>query len=340
MYKLSEKTEKLIKKAVKGKKHLKLNIGVMIGDKTDIRTFDENGEIEYENNIYEIGSITKVFTTSLLAKMVFENKMQLEDSIKKYIPELNQGDYYPSLLRLAAHKSGISSEDLLGRSKWENFLIIIDMLSQKHNKTRENFLFMDYNKMLELYHKNKKIEKEYKWKYSNFGISMLGYAIGAADGRGYWEVMNDYLKNDLGLKNTYLGTMKNKNLNGFSNKNENWGNYEWEGRELMAPAGALSSTAEDLLTFAKINMEKNYLTLCHKKYTNLDKKYYDMGLGWWLDKKDNNVMMHGGTTGCFDTFLILDKEKKIAAAFLPNYRMGLGLQMTIGPAIMEDIKGN
>jgi len=36
--------------------------------------------------------------------------------------------------------------------------------------------------------------KEYKWKYSNFGIAMPGYVTGITGSRGYWDAMNDYLK--------------------------------------------------------------------------------------------------------------------------------------------------
>lgn len=54
MYQFDTKIMDLIKKTSQGKKFLKLNIGVMIGNQAIIKTFDENGEIEYENNIYEI----------------------------------------------------------------------------------------------------------------------------------------------------------------------------------------------------------------------------------------------------------------------------------------------
>lgn len=80
---------------------------------------------------------------------------------------------------------------------------------------------------------------------------------------------------------------------------------------LMAPAGALSSTAEDLLKFAAINIdnEQVYLSIAHKKYANGTKEH-DMGLLWWLNKKNNNIITHTGGTGCFSSFLAVDKAKK------------------------------
>ena len=335
MYQFERKTMNLIKKASKGKKHLKLNIGVMIGDQTIIKTFGENDEIEYENNIYEIGSITKTFTTSLLAKYIQENRIQLSDNINKYISKLDSDKYYPSLKRLATHTSGYTEYQF---STWDSIKMLADTLLKRFNMIKENPTMLDNDRMLKDIQQNRMKDKDYKFNYSNFGISVLGYVLGIVSGMGYWDAMEDFLKNELRLPNTYLDTLPDKNLNGFSPKNENWGNYKWDKNNLVAPAGALSSTAEDLLAYARMNMydEKDYFALCHQKYAVMNKQY-DMGLGWLIDKK-NNIVMHGGTTGCFDTFLGFDKEKKIAVVFLPNYRMGLGLQMVIGPMILKDLQ--
>jgi len=92
---LSEETKKLIEETIKGKMFIKFNIGVMAGDQTIFKTYGENGEINFENNIYEIGSITKIFTTSFLAKNIFQEKIDLNDSINKYISKLNPKKYYP-----------------------------------------------------------------------------------------------------------------------------------------------------------------------------------------------------------------------------------------------------
>lgn len=90
MYQINSKTLNLIKKSCKGKKHIKLTIGLLAGKDTMLKVYDESGEIAPEPAYtYEIGSITKIFTASLLSKFVFENKMSLTDSIKKYIPGLD-----------------------------------------------------------------------------------------------------------------------------------------------------------------------------------------------------------------------------------------------------------
>ena len=186
--------------------------------------------------------------------------------------------------------------------------------------------------------KNKLKDADYSWKYSNFGISLIGYALGIVSGRGYWDTMNEFVQNELGLSDTYLGA-SNNNLQGYDRKNNDCGNWEWDKDNLMSPAGAISSTADDLLKYAKINIDedKPYLSLCHKKHGNGNKKY-DMGLGWWLLKKNNHVILHGGGTGCFSSFLGIDKEKKVASVVLANYRLGMNDDEKIGITLLESLQ--
>ena len=263
--------------------------------------------------------------------------MQLNDSINKYIHELDSQKYYPTLKRLSTHSSGYTEYQF---STWYSIKMIVDMLLKRFKMLQENpYTIIEHKKMIDDIQKNQMEDKDYKCNYSNFGIGVLGYVLGVVSGLGYWDAMEDFVKGELGLSDTYLGTSADKNLNGFSSKNENWGNWKWDKKNIIAPAGALSSTVEDLLTFAKMNMyeEKDYLALSHQKFANLNKQF-DIGLGWWLDKTNNNVVMHGGNSGCFDTFLSFDKEKKVAVAFLPNYKMGFGLNMVIGPMILKDLQ--
>ncbi|ADF38572.1 hypothetical protein BMD_1717 [Priestia megaterium DSM 319] len=101
----------------------------------------------------------------------------------------------------------------------------------------------------------------------------------------------------------------------------------------------VSPPAEDLLKYAKINMyeDKPYLSSCHKKHGNGTKKF-DMGLGWLLLKKNNNVVLHGGGTGCFSSFLGIDKENKVASVVLANYRLGRNNDEHIGMSLLESLQ--
>ena len=284
MFEISDETLRLIKKTCKGKKHLKLTIGYLTGNNSVIKIYNENGELDATKKYhYEIGSITKTFTVSLLSKYVFENKLSLNDSIQKYIEELREDEYYPTLLRLATHSAGYSER--LPLNKREYFNLILGLISGCGDMSKNNPLTMDLNKMKMLLEKNKLKDADYSWGYSNFGIALIGKVLGIVSGRGYWDTMNEFVQNELGLSDTYLGT-SNNNLHGYDRKNNDCGNWEWNKENLMSSAGAISSTADDLLKYAKINIdeEKPYLSLCHKKHGNGNKKY-DMG-SWMVAFKE------------------------------------------------------
>ena len=120
--------------------------------------------------------------------------------------------------------------------------------------------------MTRIVRKNLVTDKGYKWNYSNFNYALLSYAIGTASGQGYWKAMDGFLLNDLGMSSSYTG-IRPQNISAYNWKNKDVGHW-FETKDFAAPCGDISSTAEDLLTYAKINMcEKNhYLALCHQKY--------------------------------------------------------------------------
>lgn len=335
MFEINDETKKIIKKATKGKKNIRLTIGYLSGDTYTIRVYDENGEVASpEKYNYEIGSITKTFTTSLLAKYVEENKMSLDDSVLRYITGLNKEDYYPTLIRLATHTSGYSQ--FLPLSAIDYAKIVSSLIFGNGDMKSNNPLWMDFNKMKNLIIKNNLEDKDYNFKYSNFGMSLIGYCVGQVSRKGYFNTMNDFIQNDLGLNNTYLGITCNT-INGYDNKNNNCGNWEWGLDNNIMAAGGITSNAEDLLKYAKMNIndEKSYFKECHKKRNSCKK--HDMGLGWFLKKENNNIIYHQGGTGCFSSFLGYDKEKNIAAVVLSNYKLGLNEEAKLGFGLINSL---
>ena len=336
MHQLNSEIQALIAKTCKGKEHVKLTVGTYADGEKNIQTFDATGEIPNKNYIYEIGSITKTFTASLLAKCAHEGKLSLDDSIKKYLDGLDSGAYYPTLKRLATHTAGYATHLPMGRFE----LIRIPLgLHRKWNRGIRPFS-LDLEKMKMIVRRNKFKDKDYPMKYSNFGYGLLGYAVGVATGKGYWGAMDEFLSADLGLKNSYTGPCAGKNLRGFNGRRD-VGNWLWD-KDLTSPAGDISSTAEDVLEYAKINMngEKPYLALCHQKHADVNvkrKEFAGMGLGWLL-QEDNNIIWHNGGTAGFISHLAIDRAQKCALVVLINHLVH-PLEITkLGFAVFESLR--
>jgi len=332
------RTAALIKRACKGKEHIKLTIGYFINGEATVKVFNETGEIQNENYIYEIASITKTFTASLLAKNIYENKMPLDDTINNYFYGLDKDKYYPTLKRLATHTAGYSTALPF---TWCKYLSTpFKGFPQLPDVSKIKVILQNYK------HK----DKSYPWKYANFGFILLGHAIGTISGKGYWDAMDDFLSCELGLQNTYTVTNPNKNLHGFNKRNKNCGNYVfYKSPGYPSGRGDISSSAEDLLLYAQLNMneEKPYLSLCHQKHAEVSSvlsavfirtkvyRKFDMGLGWQLFKSNNNILSHSGNTNSFSSYMVIDKDKKVACVVLSNYKVNT---VKIGLSVLENLQ--
>jgi len=333
MQQFSTETQSLIKKFCKGKTHMKLTIGTLVNDETNFKMFGADGEMPYETYGYEIGSMTKTFVGALLAKYINEGKMSLDDPISKYVDGLDAAKYYPTLKRLVTHTAGYGGIPI---TRWDIAKFIFnDIFKGSMNGGKLPFN-MDLERMSKLLRETTIEDKDYPWKYSNFGIGVLGYAIGVVSGKGYWDTMNDFLQNELGLMQTFTGNSSNKILQGYDRKNRNIGNWEW-GNDYTAPAGDLLSTATDILSYGRMNMneEKPYMEMTHKKYADLSKEF-EQGIGWLQDVNNHNVIYGMGGTGAFYSFLGIDKKKKVACTLLSNYL--IDLKHTIGKSILKDLQ--
>lgn len=318
MHKLGTEMLAFIEKECKGKTHIKLTVGTLADGTPSIRTFGESGEVMNAHHVYEIGSITKTFTTSLLAKYIHEGKMSLDDSIAKYVDGLGSG-YYPTLRRLATHTAGYGYLPATIR-EGISMILLARFFGSRNGGVMPNALKVDEDRMTKLLIDNKKVDKDYAWAYSNFGIGLLGYAIGRASGKGYSAAMDDFLTNELDMTNSYTGTRSGINLCGYDKKNRNIGNWNF-GKTIMASAGDISSTAEDMLKYAELHMNEKlpYLSLTHTQYTTVRKNISCSGLAWIMMGEKNKIIAHNGGTGAFDSLLIIDKHKKLAYIVLSNY---------------------
>ena len=192
--------------------------------------------------------------------------------------------------------------------------------------------YPDEEKMMEILRNTKLENKIYPFEYSNFGMSVLGYIAGKVSGEGFWDEMNRYILEDLGLRHTFLGNIE---MTGYDRKDNPCRCWQWEKEDIIAPAGALNSTMEDLLDFAAMNFDGShpYLYMNHQVNGLLDKEN-DMGLAWRLSKKAP-VSWHTGSAGAFSCWLGFDRVKKTAVSVGINY--GLVNAEQLGFAILESL---
>ena len=298
----------MIQEYTKDKSNVKLTIGVLKAGKTNFKVFGLDSKelepIEYE---YEIGSISKTFTASILCKAIADGLIDLNEPISKYLP-LDSDTFYPTILSLAIHTSGygdypFSSSEL---SKKELEKINYDFYQNKIN------IYQGINRTEILARIKSYVlkDKSYDWAYSNFGFAVLGTVLGEVYDTSYKTIAENFIRNDLGLNQTHLG-------NGTGNLANYW---SWNEDDMYFAAGGYVSTVTDLLKYGQLHIvdSPEYLALSHKIYLTSKKDELSMGLGWIIDPETNYIWHNGGTSS-YQSFLGIDKEHETVVVVLSNY---------------------
>ena len=329
--KLDRKSKKLIKDLYKGRKHVELTVGILQDGKTEVVHWGpDRKEAAGDELVYAVGSICKPVTTTWLAKYMAEGKLDLTTPINQYIDGLPDR-YYPNLERLATHTSGFGTEPYTFLQTLPFFLKMNEEGGVFHTNPFRGY--PDEADMMDILKNAKLKDKVYKFNYSNFGMSVLGYIVGQTSGDGFWDGITKYIQDELGLKHTFLG---NIDVPGYDRKDQPCKCWQWEKTDIIAPAGALNSTASDMLKFAQLNLDGSlpYAAVCHEKHGEVDKNT-DSGLGWRLDKKDP-ISWHTGSAGSFSGWLGLNRETGNAVFVGVNY--GLVPAEDIGFSILRNLK--
>ena len=166
-----------------------ITVGIIQNNKMTYDVYGENGTIlSTEEYTYEIGSITKTFTTSLLCKAMNEGRISLDNSIDEYL-NLPDKDYYPTIQRLVTHTSG-----------YKGYYFEKPMISNFLNRVND-FNGISEKMLIERLGKINLDDSDYSFKYSNFGAATLGAVLEHIYNKDYTPLINDYISDDLGLKN-------------------------------------------------------------------------------------------------------------------------------------------
>jgi len=305
-----------------------ITVGIIQNEKASYTVYGENGTIlPHNEHIYEIGSITKTFTASLLFKAISEGKVKLEDSINKYL-NLPEKDYYPTIRRLITHTSGYKSYYLDKRTVKKYF--------QGKN------IYSDFSKddLIQRIGKVNLEDKDYSYNYSNFGIAVIGAVISEIYKDNFRELINGFIRVDLGLYKTKV-----------SNNPIDLGNYwDWSENDAYIPAGALTSTIEDMLKYAQLQMDESnaLFSKMHEKlaeanassgqFEKMNIHIDSVGAAWIIDRH-NNIIWHNGGTGHYNSYIGFDKNKQIAVVILSNLPPSYRIPATVmGIKLLVDLQ--
>ncbi|MGO8697519.1 MAG: alpha/beta fold hydrolase [Limisphaerales bacterium] len=262
---------------------------------------DVNGD-----TVFEIGSVTKTFTGLLLQDMIQRGEMKLDDPVAKYLPASvkmpARNGKEITLRQLATHTSGLPGiPDNLDPKRADNpyadYTVgkLYAFLSG-HNLTRDPGAASEY---------------------SNLGMGLLGHAIALKAGTNFEPLVVGRICRPLKMESTGI-TLTPELKNRLAIGHDLFGEIAagWD-VPVLSGAGALRSTANDLLKYVSAN-----LGLTRSSLTPLMKKTYEKGLAWGVNSElpGTEIISHGGSTGGYQSFVGFDKVRRHGVVVLFNGR--------------------
>ncbi|SDQ92758.1 serine hydrolase domain-containing protein [Flagellimonas zhangzhouensis] len=263
--------------------------------------------VQNRNNAFEIGSITKVFTSTLLADFVIEDKLKLEDPINPYFDFGFNEEQEITFKTLANHTSGLPRMP-------SNFNFDISNQDPFSNYDEEKLNYYLANEM------DLSFDEDGKYEYSNLGAGLLGYTLSKIGNKPLNQLFHERIFSKYKMSNSTIGSenvsvylVQGQSPEGLPVQNWNLAS--------LSGAGDIISTTEDLSRFvlAQFQEDDKVLTLTRSE-THVMNTKSSIGLGWHIrkDPSGENWIWHNGGTGGYTSCMVLNTESKNGVIVLSN----------------------
>lgn len=308
--------DQLVKPYLTHKKVNAVSVGVISKGqvwKKGFGTLDGEGSAApNDKTLYEIGSISKVFTSLLLADAVESGKLKLSDPIGKVLPELTKKNPQVgksiTFLNLSLHNSGLP---------------VMPTNLAPADSTNP---FADYGRnLLDKYMLSAKPARKpgAKYEYSNLAVGLLGDLLSRQADKSYEELLKEKIVKPLNMTDTTI-TLSDDQRARFAPPHNSalLPDKTWEFDALVG-CGGIRSSIDDMLLFAQAMLDPpsgqlgKAIELAWKQHKPAKGDDFAMGLGWMI-ARDGSTRWHNGQTGGFHCMLLVNRDMKCAAVVLCN----------------------
>ena len=283
-----------------------------------------------EHTVFEIGSVTKLFTNVLLAQEVLAGKIDLDAPIVKYLPEgtvlPQRGGRQITAFDLVTHSSGLPP-------------VPPDLGAGYPGNPYAGYGPEPLRAFLQSYQLPRDIGTEFE--YSNIGLALVAQAIEHVTGRSYASLLEERIFTPLGMTETALTTtpeLKTRLASGHDAARNPVSNWDLE---VFAGAGALRSTVADVSKFiaaasgAVPSPLDPAFAIMLKRTRASDPSGGKIGMGWFtLSHPKGEIAWHNGMTGGYNAFAGYDRATGKGVVVLSNMASTVGIE-DIGFHILE-----
>ncbi len=277
------------------------------------------------DSIFEIGSITKTFTGLALAQMVQQGKVKFDDPVRELLPSgtvAKPEGVEITLLDLATQHSGLPPMP-------DNF-----------NPADKANPYADY-KAADLYAFISKhgVQKPAAapFGYSNLGLGLLGQALAVRANTTYADLVRSDVTGPLGMKDTVVSLSPEQQARFIQGHDgEHRPAHAWD-LDALAGAGAIRSTAKDMLVYLEANLHPDKLALAANGTPGaatisaaiVQSHELRAGVGpgmrialAWLYNTETGSYWHNGATGGYSSYATFNPKDDFAVIVLLNTSIG------------------
>lgn len=240
------------------------------------------------DNVFEIGSVSKQFTATLILLLREEGKLTLEDRLEKYLANLPETWRAATIRQLLNHTSGIPDfEDIFGYDSYRNIYTFDQIVAIANSKP------LDF-------------PAGTKWSYSNTGYFLLAHIVQKIEGKSYGQVLHERILGPLGMTHSRqsdpAAIIPNR-CEGYQVTDKRLINRDAMQPSACLGAGTIVSTLQDMIKWDSAITHNRLLRADSQRLmwerTTLPSGKANYGFGWFIDDVHGHpcVSHSGGTAG-------------------------------------------
>jgi len=256
-----------------------------------------------DHTIFQIGSITKQFTSAIILQLQEKNKLSLQDKLSKYIPDYPRGNEI-TIENLLTHTSGIYN--------YTNDRAFMEKETTRPI-SRDSLIARFKNKPLDF-------TPGEKFSYSNSGYILLGYIIEKVTGKSYFQAVRAHIFQPLQMEHSgfdFAGLNNPDKATGYISP-ASYLPADIVDSSVSFAAGAIYTTVGDLYKWDRALYTGRIISQAslQKAFTPYKSKY---GYGWGIDSADGKkVVEHGGGIPGFVSFIRRVPEEETCIILFSN----------------------
>ena len=316
---LPPRVEKAITARIATGEYPTMVVAVVDGDRSHVYGFGKlaNGKAPDADTLFQIGSVTKTFTATLLAEAVERGEVKLDTPVAKLLP----GFTFPSRNGKAITLGELAMQDS-GLPRLPSNML--------HANSSDPYAEYDAAK-LKAFLASYKLPRDpgAKYEYSNLGLGLLGHALARHAGTAYAKLLQLRIFEPLGMSETSATFSEPLDPHWAIGHDEQGKSVQPWHFDALAGCGAVNSTGADMLRYLKANMGRGEGSLRRAmKFAHEPRRAVGgderIGLAWMTKHdKDGDVTWHNGMTGGYASFVGFTTDGKRGVVILTNIQLSV-----------------